>query len=48
MTDPKREERPEEQPAEEFPTELTPEGEQYVVPGCERRDPKKPEQGSLW
>lgn len=32
-------------------TELTPEGEQYVIPGTERPaclDPKVPRQGSLW
>lgn len=36
------------QPAAEIATELTPIGEQFVIPGCERDATRGPKQGSLW
>ena len=39
--------KPEPPKPEEFNTELTPEGEQYVIPGTEHK-PKPGEQGRLF
>ncbi len=35
-------------PGEVFTTELTPEGEQYVIPGAEKRTTAKKPQGELF
>jgi hypothetical protein len=33
---------------DQFPTELTPEGEQFVIPGCETDKRRGPAQFNLW
>lgn len=38
-------------PARQAATELTPAGEQFIIPGCERASvsgARKPRQGTLW
>jgi hypothetical protein len=35
-------------PPLDIKTELTPIGEQYIIPGCEKAPERKPKQGTLW